>query len=120
MKSDAKTQYYMWEHEVKKITKEIFMEIMKMLEDEEKIVYLNENPKKLTACGKEPSYYNSNGLSPLEAFKMGLLSKEEYIGFCKGNIIKYTVRAGKKDDAIEDIYKAIDYLNHLKEAFDEK
>lgn len=114
MKSDAKTQYYMWEHEFKKITKEIWIEVMKMLEDEEKIVYLNESGE------KEPSYYNSNGLSPLEAFKMGLLSKEEYIGFCKGNIIKYTVRAGKKDDAIEDIYKAIDYLNHLKEAFNEK
>ena len=47
----------------------------------------------------EPNYYVGNGLSPLQAFKQGLISKEEVIGFCKGNIIKYTVRAGKKDDA---------------------
>lgn len=81
----------------------------------------NENQKK-EIIGKlklknsnEPSYYNCNGLSPLEAFKEGLLSKEEVIGFCKGNVIKYTVRAGKKDDALEDIDKAIDYLENLKE-----
>ena len=64
---------------------------------------------------KEPLYYSKNGLSPLQAFKQGLISKEEVIGFCKGNVIKYIVRAGKKDDSIQDIDKAIDYLNHLKE-----
>ena len=63
----------------------------------------------------EPVYYNSNGLSPLEAFKKGLLSMEETCGFCKGNVIKYVIRAGKKNNASEDIDKAIDYLNHLKE-----
>ena len=35
----------------------------------------------------EPDYYAGNGLSPLEAFKKGLLSREETIGFIKGNII---------------------------------
>lgn len=63
----------------------------------------------------EPDYYASNGLSPLQAFKQGLISKEEYIGFCKGNIIKYIVRAGKKDDAKKDIAKAIDYARKLME-----
>ena len=61
----------------------------------------------------EPDYYAGNGLSPLKAFEQGLISKEEYIGFCKGNVIKYTVRAGKKDDALMDIVKAMDYLMHL-------
>lgn len=63
----------------------------------------------------EPEYYAENGLSPLTAFKQGLISKREYIGFCKGNIIKYTVRCGKKGDAKEDINKAIDYLEALKD-----
>ena len=63
---------------------------------------------------KEPDYYKSGGLSPLEAFKKGLLTREEVIGFCKGNIIKYTIRAGKKGDCKEDIQKAKDYLNELK------
>lgn len=62
----------------------------------------------------QPNYYKSNGLSPLDAFKQGLISREEFIGFIKGNVIKYTVRAGKKDDAVKDIDKAIDYLEWLK------
>lgn len=68
----------------------------------------------------EPKYYAKDGLSPLSAFEKGLISKEEYIGFCKGNVIKYTIRAGKKDDAISDINKAIDYLEHLKKIFIKK
>ena len=62
----------------------------------------------------QPNYYKSNGLSPLDAFKQGLISREEFIGFIKGNVIKYTVRAGKKDDPIRDIEKAVDYLEWLK------
>ena len=65
----------------------------------------------------EPKYYAQNGLSPLVAMSKGLLSNEEYIGFLKGNVIKYVVRAGHKDDAIKDIDKAIDYLNYLKETY---
>ena len=63
---------------------------------------------------EQPDYYKSNGLSPMDAFEKGLLSEEEFIGFIKGNVIKYTVRAGKKDDPIRDIDKAIDYLEWLK------
>lgn len=66
----------------------------------------------------EPIYYAGNGLSPLEAFKKGLLSREELIGFIKGNVIKYTVRAGHKHNASEDIVKAIDYLGHLKRLYE--
>ena len=68
----------------------------------------------------EPEYYAGNGLSPLEAFKKGLLSREETIGFIKGNVIKYTVRAGKKDNASRDIVKAIDYLGHLKRLYEDE
>ena len=65
----------------------------------------------------EPEYYSKNGLSPLKAFEKGLLSKEQYVGFCKGNVIKYTVRAGEKtSDASSDIKKAIHYLNVLDDA----
>ena len=63
---------------------------------------------------EEPVYYNSNGLSPNQAFEQGLISNEEFIGFIKGNVIKYVVRCGKKGNPIDDIYKAIDYLQLLK------
>ena len=59
----------------------------------------------------EPSYYGSNGLSPLGAFQRGLLSEEEYKGFLKGNIIKYVIRADKKGFPVQDLNKAKDYIN---------
>lgn len=64
----------------------------------------------------EKEYYAKNGLSPLSAFEQGLISKEEYIGFIKGNIIKYVVRCDKKGQTQSDIDKAIDYLKILKGA----
>ena len=63
---------------------------------------------------EEPVYYNSNGLSPNQAFEQGLISNEEFVGFIKGNVIKYVVRCGKKGNPIDDIDKAIDYLQLLK------
>ena len=66
---------------------------------------------------QEPDYYADNGLSPIGAFKQGLLSQEEYIGFCKGNIIKYVIRAGKKDNAVKDLKKAKDYINFYMDIF---
>ena len=63
---------------------------------------------------EEPVYYNANGLSPNRAFEQGLISNEEFIGFIKGNVIKYVVRCGKKGDPIDDINKAISYLQLLK------
>ena len=61
----------------------------------------------------EPDYYCKDGLSPLTAFQMGLISRDEYIGFIKGNIIKYVVRCDKKGQAGSDLKKARDYLELL-------
>lgn len=63
----------------------------------------------------EPLYYCKDGLSPVKAFQQGLISKEEYKGFLKGNVIKYCVRAGDKEDAGKDIDKGIHYFQLLKE-----
>ena len=32
------------------------------------------------------------------------------LNFNRGNILKYIVRAGKKDDELQDLRKALDYL----------
>lgn len=42
------------------------------------------------------------------------LSKEEFKGFCKGNVIKYLWRSDYKGGR-EDLEKAKDYLNYLLE-----
>ena len=44
-----------------------------------------------------------------------VLTYEEYKGYLKGNLLKYRLRAGKKDDAEKDLKKAMDYENELKE-----
>ena len=64
----------------------------------------------------EPDYYNSNGLSPVDAFKQGLISKEQFKGSIKGNVIKYTTRCNKEKEQFNyDIDKAIHYLEILRE-----
>lgn len=88
--------------------------LMNIRELEEK--HKNEPTERLA----EPEYYAGNGLSPLEAFKKGLLSREETIGFIKGNIIKYVTRAGHKHNASEDMVKAIDYCGHLKRIYEDE
>lgn len=34
------------------------------------------------------------------------------LDFCLGNAVKYITRAGHKNDAIEDLKKAVWYINH--------
>ncbi len=41
------------------------------------------------------------------------LTKEEYKGFLKGNILKYQLRLGKKDDIPKELGKIKDYTNEL-------
>lgn len=36
--------------------------------------------------------------------------KDYNLSFNRGNIVKYVVRAGKKDDELQDLRKALDYL----------
>lgn len=38
------------------------------------------------------------------------LTPEEFKGFCKGNALKYLIRAGKKDDELQDLKKAGVYI----------
>jgi hypothetical protein len=45
-----------------------------------------------------------------------VLSHEEFIGFLKGNIIKYAMRQGRKDS--DDGEKAIHYMQKLNEVQD--
>lgn len=41
------------------------------------------------------------------------LTPEEFAGFCKGNALKYRLRAGEKGDAAEDLAKANWYRDRL-------
>ena len=43
-----------------------------------------------------------------------VLTDEEYKGFLKGNILKYQLRLGKKDEVLKEIEKIEDYKRELK------
>lgn len=57
-------------------------------------------------------HYKEMGVQPWDVME-AVLTREEFIGFLKGNIIKYSMRAGKKDS--DDAGKARHYMLKLRE-----
>ena len=55
-----------------------------------------------------PPHYNLLGTRCIDMI-FAVLTKEEFIGFCKGCAMKYRFRAGRKGDALRDIAKAETY-----------
>lgn len=59
-----------------------------------------------------PEHYASGRIEVIDVIEdyTGIIS---LLGFCRGNAIKYILRAGKKDKdkVIEDLEKAVWYLN---------
>ena len=53
----------------------------------------------------QPHYDNVNSYDVIDVIN------DYNINFCRGNIIKYVIRAGKKKDELQDLLKAQDYLN---------
>lgn len=55
---------------------------------------------------KSPSHYQLiDGVESIEVIARSM-TKEQWKGFCLGNMLKYRIRAGKKDDLQQDIGKA--------------
>ena len=59
------------------------------------------------------SHYKDMGIQPWTVMQ-AVLTKEEFIGYLKGNIIKYGMRQGKKDGS-HDAGKALHYKHKLEE-----
>lgn len=62
-----------------------------------------------------PEHYKGSENIDVIDFLYQQLPFEQFKGFMKGNMIKYPVRAGRKDDELADIKKARDYANRLIE-----
>lgn len=60
------------------------------------------------------THYKDMEIQPWEVMQ-ALLTKEEFIGFLKGNVLKYAMRQGRKGDATEDAQKARHYKAKLDE-----
>lgn len=64
---------------------------------------------------RAPNHYTlPSGKQLIELFQSDLLTRKEFIGFCKGNVYKYVARYQQKNHR-EDLEKAKQYLNFLEE-----
>jgi len=64
------------------------------------------------------THYKDMEIQPWEVMEV-VLTRHEFIGFLKGNIIKYSMRQGNKHGAYDDGQKAQHYKNKLKEFMEE-
>jgi len=58
------------------------------------------------------THYKDMGVQPWEVME-AVLTREEFIGFLKGNCIKYAMRQGRKDS--DDVNKCLHYIKKLNE-----
>jgi hypothetical protein len=61
------------------------------------------------------THYKDMAVQPWTVME-SVLTHEEFIGFLKGNIIKYSMRQGRKDS--DDANKCLHYMQKLKEVLD--
>ena len=61
-----------------------------------------------------PPHYTQGGVECIEAIKASM-SKDEFLGYLKGNVIKYLWRYRLKGKASEDLKKAQFYLSRLEQ-----
>lgn len=59
-----------------------------------------------------PAHYGGDTVYETIKVLEAWLTPEQFIGFCRGNAIKYASRAGKKGDAAEDMAKARFYTDY--------
>jgi len=67
---------------------------------------------------KEADHYDTHyggDIQPIE-FMQAQMAPEEFVGFLKGNIIKYAARCGKKDAATKETTKIMRYAEWLHQA----
>lgn len=62
-----------------------------------------------------PKHYTEtlNGIEVIDAIEASMQNKDEWVGFLKGQVIKYLARLGQKDDKLQDAKKAQWYMNRL-------
>lgn len=72
--------------------------------------------EKINEAVKKPKHYQV--IENVEAIQIiaQSMTKEQFKGYCLGNILKYRLRAGKKDELEQDIRKAEEY-KHLYEYY---
>ena len=66
-----------------------------------------------------PPHYQSGGIECIEAIRAAL-GLDGFVAHCRGNAIKYSWRAGKKDETAQDLKKAAWYLNRAADEIEKQ
>ena len=69
-------------------------------------IFTIDEPRPKKELVNHPNHYGGKD-NPYEAIKV---IEAWNLGFCLGNTIKYISRAGKKDDTVQELEKALCYL----------
>ena len=79
-------------------------------------LFFGETQEQQPDAVNHPSHYCDGGIETIDYIR-AKMSREEFIGYCKGNALKYISRAGKKaENSIkQDLSKAITYLKWAEE-----
>ena len=67
----------------------------------------------------DQGHYSQTVIQPIEVMQE-LMPPEQFIGFCRGNVIKYSLRAGRKDDVTKEVDKIVQYATWWRQALDGK
>ena len=62
-----------------------------------------------------PDHYKAGGIETID-YLQAKLSPAEFAGYCRGNAMKYISRAGRKDDVVQEVRKAIWYLERWRDS----
>lgn len=65
------------------------------------------------------THYKTMEMQPWDVIE-AIMSRDEFIGFLKGNIVKYAMRQGRKPGADDDSAKARHYSAKLAEVLAEE
>ena len=72
--------------------------------------------EKLNSAVEHPKHYRLEGIREVLDVIRYALSEEEYMGFLKGNVIKYALRAPYKGESDQDWEKASYYADLVKKS----
>lgn len=101
----SKSAVWQWENGnviPRKSIRESLYEYAEYIQDEQAAKNANNTDTKHTDEVHNPNHYKLNGLN-IEAVDVvkAVLTEEEFKGWCRGNALKYLMRAGKKDKSKE-------------------
>tara|TARA_R110000744_G_C19217387_1_gene546723 strand:- start:71 stop:292 length:222 start_codon:yes stop_codon:yes gene_type:complete len=65
-----------------------------------------------------PEHYNMLDIEAIDLIEMSM-TKDEFQGYLKGNVLKYVIRYKHKGQPKQDIAKGLWYLKRLEEKIDE-